>query len=85
MRTYFPKADATCIYTSGAYLEPLMVMGDDGNIEWVWAVASFNDDTYLDGKTCAPVERAETLELLFKTYDDDDDYDDEEEDDDNNN
>ena len=86
MRTYFPKADATCIYTSGAYLEPLKVMGDDGNVKWVWAVVSFDDSTYLDGETCSPVVSAETCEELLLTDDDDEDEEEDEvEVDDNNN
>jgi hypothetical protein len=82
MQSFYPKANTNCIYTTGAFLTPLMVKDDDGNPEWLWVVSSFNDDTFLDGKTCAPVERAETIENLFKSYDDEEDDDDDDEEDD---
>ena len=59
------------IYTTGAFLFPVKVIRDNGNPEWLWAVSQFEDDSYLDGKICDPVESAETIEQLLKTDDDD--------------
>jgi len=72
MKSFYPKENTNCIYTTGAFLTPLMVTNDDGNPEWLWAVLSFNDSTYLDGKCCHPVESAETVEKLLLSDDDDD-------------
>jgi len=58
------------IYTTGAFLRPVKVTGDNGNDVWLWAVSQFEDDTYLDGETCDPVERADSIEKLLSTDDD---------------
>jgi hypothetical protein len=65
------------IYTTGAFLFPLNVKDDDGDDVWLWAVSSFEDESYLDGKTCDPVESAETADKLL-SHDDDDENDDNE-------
>ena len=86
MKSFYPKENSNCIYTTGAFLTPLKVTDDEGNPQWLWAVTSFDDSTYLDGECCHPVESAETVEKLFWTDDDDEVEDEDEvEDDDNNN
>jgi hypothetical protein len=58
------------IYTTGAFLAPLKVRDRDGAVVWIWTVSEFEDDTYLDGKTCNPVESAETCDKLLLPDDD---------------
>ena len=53
------------IYTTGAFLAPAKVIDCDGNAVWLWAVSQFEDDSYLDGALCDPVERAGTVEQLL--------------------
>ena len=55
------------IYTTGAFLVPLKVLDNNGEAVWIWAVSLFEDDTYLDGKICDPLEIAETAEGLLST------------------
>ena len=66
-----PLLKTSTIYTTGAFLFPVKVINDNGNPEWLWAVSQFEDDSYLDGEICDPVESAETIEKLLKTDDDD--------------
>jgi len=61
------------IYTTGALVHPVEMKDYNGSHVWRWVVSSFEDDSYLDGKICDPVESAETCENLLKTDDDDDD------------
>ena len=79
MKSFYPKENSNCIYTTGAFLTPLKVTDDEGNPQWLWVVTSFDDSTYLDGESCSPVVNAETCDELLLTDDD------EVEDDDNNN
>ena len=58
------------IYTTGAFLKPVKITDDSGNAVWLWAVSQFEDDSYCNGKTCDPVERADTIEELFEKSDD---------------
>ena len=53
------------IYTTGAFLAPVKVIDNAGNTVWLWAVSRFEDDSYMDGVLCDPVERAETAEQLL--------------------
>ena len=53
------------IYTTGAFLAPVKVIDNSGAAIWVWAVSQFEDDSYLDGEICDPVERAESAEKLL--------------------
>ena len=53
------------IFTTGAFLRPVKVKDDNGNDVWLWAVSQFEDDSYLDGEICDPVERADTIEELL--------------------
>ena len=55
------------IYTTGAFLSPRQVTYSNGFIAWIWAVTQFEDDTYLYGKICNPVETAITAEELLLT------------------
>jgi hypothetical protein len=55
----------TTIYTTGAYLQPVKITGKDGRETWRWLVSGFNDDTYLDGNLCNPVETAEMADGLL--------------------
>jgi len=57
--------NTSLIYTTGAFLAPLNVTDGNGNVVWLWAVSQFEDDTYLDGKICSPVVRADTEKDLF--------------------
>ena len=57
------------IFTTGAFLRPVKVKDDNGNDVWLWAVSQFEDDTYLDGETCDPVERADLIEELLSKDD----------------
>ena len=53
------------IYTTGAFLYPVKVTGSNGNTEWLWAVSQFEDDSYLDGEICNPVESADSIKKLL--------------------
>ena len=70
-----PKISTTmktsCIYTTGAFVHPVEIQDKDSNRQWRWVVSQFEDDTYLDGKTCNPVVSAETCEKLLLPDDDD--------------
>ena len=57
------------IFTTGAFLRSVKVKDDNGNDVWLWAVSQFEDDTYLDGETCDPVERADSIEELLSKDD----------------
>ena len=59
------------IYTTGAFLCPVMIMDESGATIWIWAVSQFDDDAYLDGEICRPVVSAETIEKLLLTDDED--------------
>jgi len=61
------------IYTTGAFLAPVNLKYSNGNTEWMWVVSGFEDDSYLDGKICSPVERAGSIGKLFLSDEDDDD------------
>lgn len=47
------------IYTTGAFLTPIIVNG-----QWVWMVSRFNDDTFRDGEVFNPPVCADTIEKL---------------------
>jgi hypothetical protein len=49
------------------------VKDSGGNDVWLWAVSQFEDDSYLDGKTCSPVESAETADKLLLQDEDNED------------
>ena len=59
--------NTSLIYTTGAFLAPVIVTDGNGNVMWLWAVSQFEDDTYLDGKICSPVVGADTIEALLIT------------------
>jgi len=61
------------IYTTGAFLFPVRIKDEDGADVWMWAVSQFKDETFLDGVTCEPVEKADRCEDLLQTEDEDDD------------
>ena len=60
------------IYTAGAFLAPVNVTDGNGNVIWLWAVSQFEDDTYLDGKICSPVVKADNDKDLLLTDNEDD-------------
>jgi hypothetical protein len=62
-----PLEKTSGIYTTGAFLAPVNVIDCDGDAVWMWAVTQFEDDSYLDGKICDPIEKAETPEKLLST------------------
>jgi hypothetical protein len=59
------------IYTTGAFLYPVKIKDAEGNEKWIWAVSSFEDDSYTDGILCNPITTADTKEGLL-TEDPDD-------------
>jgi len=58
------------IYTTGAYLRPIQVTDSESNPKWVWTVSEFNDDSFLGGTYCQPLEQADTRESLIKKEED---------------
>jgi hypothetical protein len=56
--------DICHIYTNGAYLTP--VKTEDNH--WVWMVAEFVDDSFVDGQYIEPIEYADTLDDLLDYY-----------------
>ena len=52
------------IYTTGAYLVPIVIMVGDSK-RFVWVVEQFNDDSYHDGKLCSPVVLSDSLEKIL--------------------
>ena len=57
--------DITSIYTNGATLVPTQTK----NGEWVWMVAEFEDDSFVDGDIIDPLPVADTLDELLDYYD----------------
>ena len=52
------------IYTNGAYLSPAKIL-ISGCETWVWIVDQFEDDCFLDGELCCPIESADCeMDLL---------------------
>ncbi len=54
------------IYATGVYLVPMKVI--DGEKErYVWVVDEFNDDSYLNGELCSPIEYTDNLKDLLQS------------------
>ena len=53
------------IYTTGAFVHPVEMKDENGSHVWRWVVSSFEDESFLDGETCSPIESAETCENLL--------------------
>jgi len=60
---------AVIMYTTGAYLKPMMVKNEDGKELYVWVVTEFSDSGFLDGKDYDPIETADNLETLISNRD----------------
>ncbi|MDR0612456.1 MAG: hypothetical protein LBG45_03045 [Dysgonamonadaceae bacterium] len=56
------------IFTTGAFLQPMKVITDNGKEQWIWTVSEFIDDSYKNGEIYNPNEYANNLsELLENT------------------
>lgn len=61
---FFFAEEKPIAYTTGARLVPMKIM--KGKEErYVWVVCEFDDDTYLDGKSCSPELYASSIQNLF--------------------
>ena len=60
---YLAETDITSIYTNGAHLVPMKIRDT-----WMWIVAEFEDDCFVDGNMILPKETAETLNELLDYY-----------------
>lgn len=55
------------IFTTGAFLQPIRVMGSEGKEIWIWCVSKFIDDTFREGKVYNPKETGNTkYELMMQ-------------------
>lgn len=69
MKINFLKKDS--IYTTGAFLVPVLITRDDGTMYYTWIVDAFEDDSYHDGTYISPAESAyDILELYGENKDD---------------
>lgn len=60
------------IFTDGAFCEPLeCVDPETGQKIWRWVVASFEDDSYMDGEYVEPVNAAKTRSELMNEIESD--------------
>jgi len=57
--------DEPIAYTTGAYIQPLRVLDEDGTDRWFWIVSEFDGDTFLDGDTFNPAENSLTKQELL--------------------
>jgi hypothetical protein len=54
------------IYTTGAFIAPIQI--EDGS--WIWAITSFDGDSFQDGDLIIAEESAQTRSGLFKKPED---------------
>ncbi len=53
------------VYTTGAYIQPIKIIKQDGREVWLWVVSEFDGDSFWDGNICHPQEYGDTkYELL---------------------
>lgn len=53
------------LYTTGAYIRPLKIIGQDGGEVWVWEVSEFDGDTFYDGDVYHPMKFARSKDELL--------------------
>jgi len=62
---YFAKTQNKRIFTTGAFLQPMKVIDEEGKEYWIWTVSEFVEDSFKDGEIYNPKETAESLEILL--------------------
>ena len=55
----------TIIFATGVFLQPVQITDSEGNTSWRWVATHFEDDSFLNGKTCNPIAQSETIEGLL--------------------
>lgn len=57
-------SDTDTIFATGVFLQPVKCV-INGREQWRWIAASFEDDSYFNGKIINPHEYAENIEGLI--------------------
>jgi uncharacterized protein YrzB (UPF0473 family) len=58
--------DSEKIFTTGAFLQPIQIMDENGNEKWFWVVNEFIDDSFQDGLIYNPKEFGKSKDELLE-------------------
>jgi hypothetical protein len=59
--------DEPVMYTTGAFIQPIRLINENGSEKWFWVVSEFIDDTFFEGDVANPKEDGITKDELLAT------------------